>query len=211
MKNRFSLLISLVLIFAVASCATTTLTKVWKDPDLKIEPIKKIMVVGISKEAATRRLFEDDFARSLAAHGVSVIKSYEVITLEELNNKKGAAEKIRSLGAEAVLATRLINKETVETYYPPSYGYAPMGAYGRWDGYYGVGYSSMMDPGYIVSEQVAKIETNVYDIKTGKLLWSALSDTWLDEASQDRLISDFICVMVKRMTKDGVIPAAEKK
>jgi hypothetical protein len=203
MKNRFSLLISLVLIFAIASCATTTLTQVWKDPDLKMEPIKKIMVVGIAKEPATRRLFEDDFAQSLAAHGVNVIKSYEVITLEELNDKKGASEKIRSLGADAVLATRLINKETVETYYPYSYG--------RWDGYYGMGYSSMMDPGYIVSEKVAKLETKVYDIKTGKLAWSALSDTWIEQAEQDRLISDFICVMVKRMTKDGLIPAAEKK
>ena len=144
MKNRFWLLISLVLIFAAASCATTTLTQVWKDPNLKMEPIKKIMVVGIAKDPATRRLFEDDFAQRLAAHGVSVIKSYEVITLEELNDKKGAAEKIRSLGADAVLATRLINKETVETYYPSSYGYAPMGAYGMWGGYYGVGYSSMM-------------------------------------------------------------------
>lgn len=211
MKNRFLILFSLLLIFAVASCATTTLTKVWKDPDLKMEPIKKIMVVGISKEPATRRLFEDEFAQSLAAHGVSVIKSYEVITLEELNDKKGAPEKIRALGADAVLATRLINKETVETYYPPSYDYAPMGAYGRWDGYYGMGYSSMINPGYIVSEQVAKIETTVYNIKTGKLVWSALSDTWIDEASKDRLISDFICVMVKRMTKDGLIPAAEKK
>jgi hypothetical protein len=211
MKNRFWLLISLVLIFAVASCATTTLTKVWKDPNFGTGTIEKMMVVGIAKDPATRRLFEDTFAQSLAAHGVSVIKSYEVITLEELNDKKGASEKIRSLEADSVLATRLINKETVETYYPSSYGYAPMGAYGRWDGYYGVGYSSIMDPGYIVSEQVAKLETNVYDIKTGELAWSALSDTWLDEAAQDRLISDFICVMVKRMTKDGLIPAAEKK
>ena len=211
MKNRFWLLISLVLIFAVASCATTTLTKVWKDPNFGTGTIKKMMVVGIAKDPATRRLFEDTFAQSLAAHGVNVIKSYEAITLEGLNNTKGATEKIRSLGAGAVLATRLINKETVETYYPPRYDYAPMGAYGRWDGYYGMGYSSMMDPGYIVSEQVAKLETTIYDIKTGQLVWSALSDTWLDEAAQDRLISDFICVMVKRMTKDGLIPAAEKK
>lgn len=210
MKNRLLLLLSLALIFAVASCATTTLTQVWKDPNLTMQPIKKIMVVGIAKEPATRRSFEDTFAQSLASHGVSVIKSYEVITLEALNNKKSSPEKIRSLGADAVLATRLINKETVETYYPPDYGYAPIGAYGYWDGYYDMGYSSMIDTGYIVSEQVAKLETNIYNTKTGKLIWSALSDTWLDEATKDRLISDFICVMVKRMTKDGLIPAAEK-
>ena len=204
MKNRFWILFSLLLIFAAASCATTTLTKVWKDPNFGTGTIKKMMVVGIAKDPATRRLFEDTFAQSLAAHGVSVIKSYEVITLEELNNKKGAAEKIRALGADAVLATRLINKETVETYYPSW-------SYGMWGGYYGMGYSSMIDPGYIVSEQVAKLETNVYDIKTGKLVWTALSDTWLDAGEQDRLISDFIGVMVKRMTKDGLIPAAEKK
>ncbi len=202
MKNRFWLLISLVLMFAAASCATTTLTKVWKDPNVEMGTIKKMMVVGIAKEPAMRRSFEDTFAQSLAAHGVSVIKSYEVITLEELNDKKGAAEKIRTLGADAVLATRLINKEKVDTYYPPSYG--------RWGGYYGMGYSSMIDPGYIVSEQVARLETNVYDIKTEKLAWTALSDTWIDQAKQDRLISDFIAVMVKRMTKDGLIPAAEK-
>ena len=206
MKNRLWLLVSLVLMFVAASCATTTLTKVWKDPNVEMGTIKKMMVVGIAKDPGMRRSFEDTFAQSLAAHGVSVIKSYEVITLEELNDKKGAAEKIRTLGADAVLATRLINKETVETYYLRHVA----DAYGRWGGYYGMGYSSMIDPGYIVSEQVARLETNVYDIKTEKLAWTALSDTWIDQAEQDRLIADFIGVMVKRMTKDGLIPAAVK-
>jgi hypothetical protein len=74
-----------------------------------------------------------------------------------------------------------------------------------------MGYASMVDAGYIVTDQVARLETNVYDIKTEKLAWAALSDTWIDQAKLDRLIKDFIAVMVKRMTKDGLIPAAEKK
>ena len=66
--------------------------------------------------------------------------------------------------------------------------------------------------GYIVSQQVAKLETNVYDINAGKLLSDPRCRTpgWM-RRQQDRLISDFIGVMVKRMTKDGLIPAAEKK
>ncbi len=203
MKNRLWLFIVLVLMFAAASCATTTLQRVWKDPDLKMGTIRKMMVVGIAREPATRRLFEDSFAQSLAAHGVSVIKSYEVMTLEELNGREGAAEKIRALGAEAVLATRLVSQETYETY--------DQRPYGVWRGYYGMSYSSLVAAGYIQSNEVARLETNVYDIKTEKRAWAALSDTWMDMAELDRLITDFSAVMVRRMTKDGLIPAAEKK
>jgi hypothetical protein len=206
MRKKIFNTISFLLILAVVACATTELTHVWKDGKFQAIPVKKVVVVGIAKEPAKRQLFEDEFAQRLLAHGVSVIKSYTIMTLEELKDKQGAAAKLRELGADAVLATRLIDKKTVETYYPPTYSYAPAGGYYGWGGYYGMGYSYMASPGYTVSEEVAKLETNIYDTKSEGLIWSALSDTWLDRAAPDKLVSSFIGVIVDRMTKDGIIP-----
>ncbi|MGR8933274.1 MAG: hypothetical protein ACU837_02660 [Gammaproteobacteria bacterium] len=210
MKIRFLQVCAALSVFALSACATTTLTHVWKDPQWVPGTIKTMLVVGIAGEPAKRRLFEDEFAKQLRAHHINVVKSYDVISLEELNDKKGAIEKFRDIGVDAVLATRLVDKQTIDTYYPPTYSYAPAGAYLGWGDYYGLGYSFMASPGYYVSEDLVKLETNIYEAKNEKLIWSALSDTWLDRASQDSVIADFIEVLTKRLTKDGVIPKIEK-
>lgn len=201
MKNRLLCLLSFFLIFTFIACASTTLTQVWKNPDLQAGTIKKMMVVGVAKEPAKRQFFEDELAKSLSAHGVSTIKSYTVMTLDELKDKQSAAEKIRSLGVDAVLATRLIDKKVIQVYNPPTYYTynVPATPYGLWGGYYD-------------SEEVAKLETNIYDVKTAKVIWSALSDSWIDSGTvQNYVFLDFIGVVVDRMTKDGIIPAIEKK
>ncbi|MDD5084482.1 MAG: hypothetical protein PHE61_00365 [Candidatus Omnitrophica bacterium] len=209
--KRISIAVLTVIVFALTSCVTTSITQVWNNKNFAPLSIRKIMVVGIAKEPARQRIFEDEFAKRLAEHGIEVVKSYEVISLEELKDTRAAKVKIGDMGVDAVLATRLIDKKTVETYYPPAYDYVPTGAYYRWGGYYGMAYPYMVSPGYTKREEVAKLETNIYDMKTEELIWSALSNTWVDEAAPATVLNDLINVLVDRMVKDGIIPPADKK
>ena len=55
---------------AVAGCASTELVSQWKSPAFSGPPLKKVMVVGVSSQPATRRIFEDEFSAALKAAGV---------------------------------------------------------------------------------------------------------------------------------------------
>ena len=214
MKNRGLNSVILFVIFTMVGCATAvSLTQIWKDQNLQPGTIKKMMVVGIAKEPDQRQRLEDEFARHLTAHGVTTIKSYEIMTLAELNDKKGGAEMMRDMNVDAVLVTRLIDKKMVDTHYPPTYhDDGPRTFYGVWAAYYGMAYMYLSSPGYTVSKENAKLETNIYSTKTEKLAWSMLPDTWIEKADKNRLVLDVIGNdVVDRMTKDGVIPAKEKK
>ena len=71
-----------------------------------------------------------------------------------------------------MLVTRLVDQETVNQYYPPTYSSVPSAYYGGWYGYYNMGYTYMSSPGYSETNHVYRLETNLYDRAGDKLLWS---------------------------------------
>ena len=54
----------LILVLVSAGCASTTLTNSWRAPDYS-DAISSLVVVGVSKQASVRRVFEDEFAAQL--------------------------------------------------------------------------------------------------------------------------------------------------
>jgi hypothetical protein len=179
------------------SCATTRLTAVQKNEDYKGGPIKKIAVLAVAKVPFIRNLFENDFVTALKARGVDAIPTYPVIPTVQLADRDLVVAKVKTLGTDAIIATRLLDRKTVETYVPQTY--AVPSYYGDWGSYYG-----FVSTGYTVQEEFAYLETNVYDTKTGQLIWTARSETSL--ASKDEsLIKSFIKVVVDRLTADRVI------
>ena len=69
-------------LLALASCSTTTIVDQWQSPGYTGGPFKRILVVGITKEAMTRRIFEDEFVKQLKARGTDAIASYTLIAEE---------------------------------------------------------------------------------------------------------------------------------
>ena len=65
-------------------------------------------------------------------------------------------------------------------------------------GYYGAGWGSAYSPGYLRTDTIYSIETLVYDLKQGKLVWAGQSDT--DNPSKvETEIKEIIDEMVKEM------------
>ena len=174
-----------VCVLALAGCsASTKLTSVWTEPGFQPNSIKKIMVVGVAPKPATRRMFEETFAAALSAQGVTAIPSYTVLPEGGIDSVTANA-KLQEGGFDGVFVTRLVDKQTVETYYPPTSTYvaAPSAYYGGWNGYYSTGYAYTSSPGYTVQNEVVNLETNLYRFSDGKLAWSALSQSWLEQAA----------------------------
>ena len=106
---------------ALASCGPATqLTSSWADPAAANRTYQKVAVVGATPRAPIRRKYEDAFAKELEARGISSVPSYQFAGEGQLD-KEAAGAKLREAGCDAVIVTRLVDQETVQTYYPPTY------------------------------------------------------------------------------------------
>ena len=195
---------------ALTSCAASTqLTSSWADPAAAGRSYKKIVVVGVTDKAPIRREYEDAFSRELAARGVQATPSYNFGGPDSKLDKDAAMAKLQELGADAVLVTRLVDKETVNTYYPPSYSSvaAPSPYYGGWYGYYSMGYSYMSTPGYTEENKVFRLETNFYDVLNDKLAWSGLTETTVSSGTAPETeMRPLIDTIVMDMEKHKIVP-----
>lgn len=186
----------------LTACATTQVNSVWKDPSYQTRPTK-IMVIGVAKNALERRLFEDEFAMQLKAHGTEAIASYTVLSDQQQDDQAAIAAKVKELGADTILISRMVSKKTVKTYVPGNPYYPPF-YYDTWPDYYGYGYRYMRSPGYIAEDEYAVIETNLYEARNDKLVWAASSETVLSNSDQI-MIKSYIGMMVNSMAGHGLL------
>ncbi len=189
-------------VLLLAACATTQINSTWKDSSYQGHPAR-IMVIGVAKNPAHRNLFEDEFASRLRSRGTEAIASHAVRADKQENDQASIAAKAEELNVDTVLITRLVNMKTVQSYVPGTVYYPPP-IYGTWPDYFGFGYRSPFSSGYITQSQYAVMETNLYETRHNRLVWSASSETLLND-SDDTLIRSFIGTMVKAMGDSGLL------
>ena len=206
MKNlRLFALMFIVIPFFLAACSpsasrsTTFMTDTWKDKNYNGKP-QKIMLIMAAKSPDTRNLFEDRFAGELQTRGNNADQSYTIIPFEQLRDKELVKSKIKNSGADAVIISRLVDTKTIESYNPGMIYVVPASYYDWW-GYYAVVFA---DYGYTGDVAVAYIETNVYDVKTEKLIWSGHSKTERTYGEQE-LITAVLQRIIKKLSSAGII------
>lgn len=214
MFNRYPWIILATLL--LAACASTTVTGSWKNPEYSGLP-RNIYIVGISKQDTNRRIFEDEFSRQLQGYGVTGISSYKDLAEPQNATKEAIADRVIKNGADSVLMTRIIGKRTEEVVTPgrisgyetgPNYAYPrpyyPDPYYRDWGNYYDRRFEATYEPPIVTQFQVVTIEANLYDAKSGALIWSAQLETVV-EASTQELIADFVTTVTKDLRKQGLL------
>ena len=183
-------------------CASTKLTSVWHVEKKTAEPLKSIMVVGISDQSSVRRSFEDLFVRELAKHKVKGLASYRVLNSEQEKDQGLIRKAALDRGAQGVMAVHYKGTETKEDYVPPTS--TPV-VYRTWDGYYPMVYSYVSEPGYYRTRKYLSLETNLYRVSDGTLLWAGASRS-LDQDSLKKLVQDLAKVVLNNMASAGLVP-----
>jgi hypothetical protein len=149
----------------------------------------KILVVGIAQTATGRRSFEDRFVEAFASQKVDAVPSYQLLPSDERLSEATLKEAIRGHGFDGVIATRLIEVEEETTYVPPSTRVAPRPGVGGLYGYYGSAWDVVHTPGYTVTTTIVRLETHLYDAREAELVWSAHSDTFDPDSTEDAIDS----------------------
>jgi hypothetical protein len=203
--SRLHIIIAAVSLFLLAACATTKIQSVWSDASYQGGPLLKVFVMGLGKDQTLKRLYEDEFVSQLKERGVQAFPSYSVIPQEKIGDESFIKEKIKELGVDASIVTRLVDTKTIKQYYPPEMYYVPPPYYRGWHGYYMNSYQYMVSPGYTATEQTVVLETNVYSTQNDQLIWSALSETFV-EGSAKSLINSLVNKLVDDMAAKNLLP-----
>ena len=195
------------------SCTGSThITGSWTNPEVKpaAEGYHNIFVATMTKNVPARTKTENALTTELALHNKRALKSIDYFIprfQEALPSQEEILQKIRTAGADAILTTSLLNKSSETRYVPGTVRYAPVPAYGWYRGfyaYYAHWYPMVYDPGYYVTNKTYFVETNLYDARSEKLLWSAQTET-VNPGSLDRFLKEYPGKIITQMMRDGVL------
>jgi hypothetical protein len=150
--------------------SSTKIVKTWRDPSFK-GPIdfKRTLVVAVDPDRYSRNAAEDTIVdrigpeRSVAAH--------DLLAEDERRASKQVLAKLDQAGVDGIVTiavvdrrtivsrdTNAANSESFYTYYDRSSAFVTSDAGAK-------------------ANSVYQVETRIYAVKGGRLLWSALSDT----------------------------------
>jgi len=126
--------VSVIIVSSVlfsACTSTSSVVKRWNDPDYQGPALKKILVIGIIKDDAKRRSFEQNFSSQITTSNRSAIASYTVLpNLEKTNKKAQVLAAVSKTGADGVLVVTLLRVSKVERDDPATYSLLPTAGYG---------------------------------------------------------------------------------
>jgi hypothetical protein len=185
----------------VASCASTQLVNQWSNPAYTSPSFKKVVVIGVTKQAAIRRTFEDEFTAQLKAAGVNATPSYLYIPQDGPVGEAVLKQAVKEAAADAVLITRLVRvqqrTEIAPGYYPPDPAMAVHPLYTTaWNDYY--------EPPIVYRSEVYTCETNLYDTVKNRVVWSGTAQT-TSPGNLSREINGYAGVIISALKEARLI------
>ena len=158
------------------SCASTSLTSTWHDQSYAgNNSLRDVLVIAVTEEETSRRLYEDGFVTKLGESGVRGIPSYSLQVSDIEPTKQAVQTAVAMADARYVLITRHLSTDKKQHYSPPEPIYVDP-YYSSMHRYYPLAYREVRyRPGYTYTVTTVSIESNLYDAQTEKLIWSAQS------------------------------------
>lgn len=203
MRALLRILVPAFAALVLAACASTPkLTNSWRDPQFEGPKPAKLMVLGISRSDVHRRVFEDGFSNALRASGIGGVPAYSELPEQGVIPDERIQAAVKKSGSDAVLTARVIRVDR-QIDVRPGMPYAPYGPYGR--GFYGwYGSAWAMSQPDVVQYDVVTIESTLWDMRSGKVIWSGTSET-TQTSDVAKLTEGLAQVLIGKMKADGVL------
>ena len=216
MKNVLSVLVIGSMLFLTACAPSMKITGDWMNKDVVGHgKFKKVFLFVITSNKGAQQTFEDAQAKAAAAEGITAVKSYEAFGPNFLTHnptKEQVIAKIKESGCDAVFTSALVDAKSETRYVPGttsySYGYGYGGyGYGGFGGYYGSS-AYIYQPGYYTEDKTYFIESNLYDMETGDIVWSVQSEAY-NPSNMENIARTYSALLMERMKSN--VAAAKKK
>ena len=164
------LVLMVFLALGLGACASTNLTDTWVDPSVQTLPhFRKVLVAAFHPDSTIRRNAEDALVANIKR--AEAVRSYEFTPDWEGGKLDAITDKLKRAGIDGVVTLRLVGVDKEQTWIHPGADY---GFGGYWSG----SYSMARGPGYGVTDTIVRVETMIYTVDGGKLIYSARSRTF---------------------------------
>ncbi len=163
-----------------------------------------ILVIGIAEQEHNRRLFEEQFTAQLNAAGIESEVSYRILPEGTSINRDTVGAAIEGKNIDAIIVTHMVSVEE-ETVYRQNMDYRP--TYGHYNGlynYYPHVNTYVQQPGYYTTHEVVMLETNLYEVKSEELVWSAQSRSFAPESAKE-VIDDLVKLVIQDLKEKELI------
>ena len=183
----------------LAACgSSTSIKETRKDPDAQKLACTKTLVYFPSNLATARAVVKDRIVERMKT-GVA---ARSVISTQVGKNPEALRARLDELGFDCAVVVRFAGIDSKETYVPDST--APYSSYGGFYAYYGTAGTIGWGPGYVTEEKTLTLDTNVYDIKRDRMVWTGRSRSVKAEQAGD-LVGDLVDEVAAKMRRDGLI------
>lgn len=202
--------LALTLLFA-ACASSTQLTGSWKSPEASGKMYDNIVVAALTDNILARQEVEKDMQAQLMQRGIKATRSIDVFPPSR-DSQNGPdvnrlLDQMRGAEHDAVLTVALVDEKTQSRYVPSNVGYRPVTRYtwyGNFRGYYTYWYPILYEPGYYTEDKIYYLETNLYDVNSDALLWSAQSRSY-SPGSLRRAAEKLAEITINKLAQDNLI------
>jgi len=164
-------LLTALLLLGLSGCISTSLVQNWRNPAFIGPPVHRVLVVGVQRDAARRRFWENSMVDALRRQHVDATPSYRLFPDRAPSAAQLAVTASRD-GFDGILATHLVSGRT-RNYWIPGYAEVGFGWRWRYAGYWGAVYG----PGYAQSDYLADYQTDIFALapRGGQLVWTGIT------------------------------------
>lgn len=173
MKNRWNVsiaktlccsLIAFVLLIS-GGCSSLKVVETWHKPAIQGHRYQKILILGVARDEGKRATFENLVADELGRRDVIAVPANTIIPFLDMDNttRSAVVAVVKKSGCDAVLTTRAMTAGETNVV---SQGGQSAYVYG----------ANVMASHYDFLR--ATLQTSMYDVATGELLWSATVTTF---------------------------------
>ena len=189
----------MLMLMAITSCMATRFSDVWVDDAYQKGPVKDVLVIAILPNPKGSKMVEEEMARQLKSRGVNTVLG-SVEFPGKPPSREDVVSRLGNLGVDAVLVTKLFGKET-KSYqdYPSDY----KAVLRQWEEA-GMALPQATTPYGGESQNYAYVRTSLFDAETQKIIWSAITETWI-VGTDSRLASSFVSTVLEKLANDKLI------
>jgi hypothetical protein len=195
--RRYTCLAAGLLICLITiGCAPAKVSSTWRDPSLT-GPIrfKKIVVLAIHPDAVTRRIVEDEMVKQIGSD--RTVPGYTVLSDAERDNVTTVKAKVQQLGFDGAVTIKPAGARSASANAGPGSSHSFIEDYDK-------SVSSPEHSGGTTSQNVLVVQTNIYSVAEGKLLWQATVDLY-DPKDARQIVADVVKVVGAELRKEKLI------
>ncbi|GJM28660.1 MAG: hypothetical protein DHS20C17_12950 [Cyclobacteriaceae bacterium] len=200
----------------ISSCRSTELIGSWAREDTEPKKFKEIGVVVLTPNMSGRSIVEVDIATVLHQKGIKGTPTFDIfpfaakrelfsdVEAEEMRQK--IKERVEKFGFDGLLIVAILNQET-ETRYNQgsSFSFAYPAYQYNYYGYYQYAYATIHTPGYYSTTTTYFLESNLYDVASEGLIWTAQTKTKKKASSIHKESEVFANIIAQELLKDKAL------